>query len=241
MEIFRIPIQNITFAEILYGINEALQQKKQLRITYLNIHVMNQIYENKELFEAILKFEIKYLDGFGLSLLGGLSDHKPFKRFTGADFIEPLLKFAEEKKLSIGILAGKPFVSARLKKILYEKHPTLKISFISHGYRVDEVRFIKKIETRKTDILLLGLGTPLQEKWIIKNSVRLKNISVFWSVGALFDFYTGTSRRGPDFLTQHGFEWLCRLIDEPIRLSNRYLLGNPKFYLRVFLETMLKF
>jgi hypothetical protein len=31
-------------------------------------------------------------------------------------------------------------------------------------------------------------------------------------------------------MTEHGFEWLCRLATEPRKLWRRYLIGNPQFF-----------
>jgi N-acetylglucosaminyldiphosphoundecaprenol N-acetyl-beta-D-mannosaminyltransferase len=36
-------------------------------------------------------------------------------------------------------------------------------------------------------------------------------------------------------MTEHGLEWICRLIVEPRKLWRRYLVGNPRFIARVLL------
>ncbi len=42
-------------------------------------------------------------------------------------------------------------------------------------------------------------------------------------VGALFDYMAGELPRAPRWMTEHGLEWLGRLIQEPRRLWRRYL------------------
>jgi N-acetylglucosaminyldiphosphoundecaprenol N-acetyl-beta-D-mannosaminyltransferase len=59
------------------------------------------------------------------------------------------------------------------------------------------------------------------------------SVPLVMSVGALFDYLTGHITRGPRWLTDNGWEWLCRLWFEPRRLWRRYLLGNPIFAWRV--------
>ena len=56
--------------------------------------------------------------------------------------------------------------------------------------------------------------------------------------GAVFDYVSGGLRRGPRLLTDNGLEWLARLILEPRRLWQRYLLGNPLFLLRVLRQRL---
>jgi N-acetylglucosaminyldiphosphoundecaprenol N-acetyl-beta-D-mannosaminyltransferase len=34
-------------------------------------------------------------------------------------------------------------------------------------------------------------------------------------------------------MTDHGLEWVCRLVAEPRKLWRRYLIGNPAFLWRV--------
>jgi N-acetylglucosaminyldiphosphoundecaprenol N-acetyl-beta-D-mannosaminyltransferase len=73
---------------------------------------------------------------------------------------------------------------------------------------------------------------PLQEIWLTQNRQGL-DAGVALSGGAVFDYVSRRVRRGPRILTERGFEWLARLLNEPRRLWRRYLLGNPSFLLRV--------
>jgi UDP-N-acetyl-D-mannosaminuronic acid transferase (WecB/TagA/CpsF family) len=102
--------------------------------------------------------------------------------------------------------------------------------FQKNGSENDAV--IEDINAKAPDILYLGFGSPAQEKWIADNMCRV-NARVFLPLGAGLDYYTGSKRRGPRWLTHHGAEWICRLILEPKRLWRRYLLGNPLFFLRI--------
>ena len=54
--------------------------------------------------------------------------------------------------------------------------------------------------------------------------------------GAAFDYISGELRRAPRWMTDHGLEWLGRLLIEPRRLFQRYVLGNPLFMLRVLAQ-----
>ncbi len=91
---------------------------------------------------------------------------------------------------------------------------------------------IEMVNRSGASVLLVGFGMPLQEIWITRHRAELKPLIVF-SVGALFDYAAGNVVRGPRWLTQHGFEWMTRLVIEPRRLWRRYLLGLPEFGLLV--------
>ncbi len=73
---------------------------------------------------------------------------------------------------------------------------------------------------------------PLQEQWLRANWDRL-DVRVALPAGAMLDFVSGATPRGPQWLTDNGFEWLTRLVIEPRRLWRRYLIGNPLFLWRI--------
>ncbi len=48
-------------------------------------------------------------------------------------------------------------------------------------------------------------------------------------VGAAFDYLAGNIKRAPKWMQKCSLEWLYRLIQDPVRLFNRYLYTNTKF------------
>lgn len=64
---------------------------------------------------------------------------------------------------------------------------------------------------------------------------RLK-APVMIGVGAVFDLYTGRTRRAPVWMQRSGLEWLYRLANDPRRLWRRYLTNNPRFIWNILLR-----
>jgi hypothetical protein len=108
-----------------------------------------------------------------------------------------------------------------------------------HGYfqigTEHSERVVEHIAEQKPDVLLVGMGTPLQELWVDHYFDRL-DARVVWTVGALFDYVSGRVQRAPHWMADHGLEWIFRLALEPRRMWRRYLLGNPVFLWRVLNE-----
>ena len=82
------------------------------------------------------------------------------------------------------------------------------------------------------DLLIVGFGMPLQERWIEANWPALST-RIALPVGAAIDYLAHETPRAPSWMTNHGLEWLGRLLIEPRRLWRRYLIGNPLFVARV--------
>ena len=96
----------------------------------------------------------------------------------------------------------------------------------------DEQRAIDMINASGAQIVLIGMGVPLQENWIARNRHRI-DAAVVIGVGGLFDYYSGRIPRAPLLIRKTGFEWAWRLAMEPRRLARRYLLGNIEVLARL--------
>ena len=69
---------------------------------------------------------------------------------------------------------------------------------------------VDMINAAKPDVLLVGMGNPLQEKWIHRHLSEIA-VPVCMGVGGLFDYWAGNVSRSPGWLRGLGHEWLWRL------------------------------
>ncbi|WP_323366562.1 WecB/TagA/CpsF family glycosyltransferase [Leptothoe sp. PORK10 BA2] len=93
---------------------------------------------------------------------------------------------------------------------------------------------IERIQASSANVLVVGVGAPKQEKWIVKHRHALTNIKTFLAVGAAIDFEAEHKPRSPEFVTELGLEWLYRTLSEPKRLWKRYLIEDMPFFGLVF-------
>ena len=103
-----------------------------------------------------------------------------------------------------------------------------------HGYVQDpaaSAEVIADINEKRPHMLLVGMGNPLQERWIDRYQSELK-VPLAIAVGGLFDYWSGELERAPAWVRGLGYEWLHLLIRQPHK-ARRYLLGNPQFLLRL--------
>jgi exopolysaccharide biosynthesis WecB/TagA/CpsF family protein len=95
-------------------------------------------------------------------------------------------------------------------------------------------KIVEHIRKSSANVLVVGVGAPKQEKWIVKYRDQLPNIKTFLAVGAAIDFEAGHKPRSPEFVTELGLEWLYRTMSEPKRLWKRYLIEDMPFFGLVF-------
>jgi alpha-1,3-mannosyltransferase len=104
----------------------------------------------------------------------------------------------------------------------------------SHGYLTpqDADGIVGEIRRSQADVLLVAMGNPEQELWLMER-LDQTGCQLGFGVGALFDFMAGAVPRAPGWMQTARLEWLYRMVHEPRRLWRRYLVGMPMFLLRV--------
>lgn len=104
----------------------------------------------------------------------------------------------------------------------------------SYGFEKDEKEckeLVKIVNESGANVLLVGVGAPKQEKWIMKYRNNMPKVDIFMALGATIDFEAGTLKRAPLIWQKCGMEWLYRVIKEPKRLFKRYFVDDMQFFL----------
>ena len=97
---------------------------------------------------------------------------------------------------------------------------------------------VEQVNDKIPDVLFVGMTAPKQEKWAYQNFDKL-NVGHICCIGAVFDFYAGTSKRAPKWMIEIGLEWFYRLLSNPRRMWRRYLIGNVQFIATIIREKVL--
>jgi exopolysaccharide biosynthesis WecB/TagA/CpsF family protein len=87
------------------------------------------------------------------------------------------------------------------------------------------------INAAKTTCLIVGLGAPKQEIWIVRHQHLMPDVKVYMGVGATIDYEAQAVRRAPRWMTQNGLEWVYRMATEPRRYWRRYTRTLEFFWL----------
>jgi exopolysaccharide biosynthesis WecB/TagA/CpsF family protein len=132
------------------------------------------------------------------------------------------------------MLGGEEGIAKSAIANMKKRFPTLRIAGTHNGFfdKSNCADVIADINHSQADIVLVGMGQPLQEQWVAEYRDQLET-PVVMAVGGLFDFYAEKVSRAPLWLRELGMEWTWRLIQEPGRMWKRYIIGNPLFLLRI--------
>lgn len=236
-----VSINKLSVDQVIDHISHTVTRGNKAIIAYVNVHAINLAQDHSWFRDFLNNAELTYCDGFGLKWGARFLGWDISERFTPPDWFPRLAQQCAQKGYSLYFLGAQPGIADQAGNQLVETHPDIKIVGVQHGY-FDKTRhhpeneaIIKDINQSQADILVVGFGMPLQERWINENWDRIDS-KVVLTVGALFDYLTDNIPRAPQWMTEHGFEWLGRLIYEPGRLWRRYLIGNPRFITNIIRE-----
>lgn len=224
--------------ELVSWIATAAAARRKAVVTYVNVHAMNLAHDDPWFRDFLERADVTFCDGFGVALGARMLGQDIPHRNTPPDWIDQLCDTCVAEGLSLYFLGAAEGVAERARSELERRHPGLNIAGVHHGYfdkragSLGCTRVIEHINACRADILVVGFGMPMQERWVSENIERL-DVAVAMPVGAMLDYVAGNVPRAPRWLTDRGLEWLARLAIEPRRLWRRYLIGNPRFLLRV--------
>jgi len=241
VDVLGVHVDQVGLGDVLAMIHNAIALDQRALITHVNVRGMQIALENEWFREFLNDATLVYCDGMGVKLGARLLGLHIPERLTLADWVWQLAELAEVNGFSLYLLGNPPGVAGEAAAHLKSRFSKLYISGVYHGYfdksqgSVENEAVLNRINAEAPDILLVGFGMPIQEKWLQENWERL-DVNIAITVGALFEYIAGNLKRGPDWMTQNYMEWLFRLVSSPRRYGKRYLLDNPLFFYRILRE-----
>lgn len=243
INILGVQVHPLTVDQLHEELAQLIETDSHAEVLHVNVHGMNLSADNPWLRDYLNQAEIVFCDGAGI-ILGAriLGQHIP-ERITYADWMWQLAEFAAARGYSFYFLGAKPGIAQTAADRMIAHFPELKIAGVRDGYfnkdngHPDNEAVLADINAARPNILVVGMGMPMQERWLLDNWSRI-DANIALTGGAVFDYISGDLKRAPTWMTDNGLEWLGRLLIEPRRLWQRYIVGNPVFLARVIRERL---
>ena len=165
----------------------------------------------------------------------------PKERIAGWDLFEFEMERLNKAGGTCFFMGSSEKVLALIRRRAADVYPNITVKTYSPPYKpefseADNKAIIDAINECRPDLLWIGMTAPKQEKWVYSHWDELEIRCHCGTIGAVFDFFAGTSRRAPLWWQRHSLEWLYRLLKEPRRMWRRYIIGNALFIWNVCRE-----
>lgn len=243
-----VRVHPVTMSETLDAIDSRRRSKSTtstsetapLQICFVNPDCVNIARRNPAYRRVLNQAELVVPDGIGMRIAGKILGKAFRQNVNGTDLFPRLCERLATDGGRLFLLGGRPGVAMQVAAWVGHHYPGVEIAGVHHGYfnHDDQDALIENIQASCADVLLVAMGAPQQDLWIQTHAQRT-GVKVAMGVGGLFDFYANRIPRAPQWLREIGLEWTFRLCQEPHRLWRRYLIGNFRFLIAVFLQRWL--
>lgn len=222
---FGTTVRGRSCQDWLNDIQQSLDRgERQQLFGHHNLHSIYLMHRSPDVAQFYQRCNDCYIDGVPVGWLFAAKqrDRSAGQRFSLMDHFEDLLQCAQDRAWRLYYLGSTEAVCAAANQFVRSRYPDLDIHF-QHGYCSDSHDIVDRINSFKPHLLLVGMGMPRQEQWLLQHLATL-DVGVATQAGGTLDYIVGGQARPPQWLSRLGFAWLYRLLRDPRRLWHRYLV-----------------
>jgi N-acetylglucosaminyldiphosphoundecaprenol N-acetyl-beta-D-mannosaminyltransferase len=234
IQLLGVRFDNLTTTEAADRIEEFIRDGRPRRILARNAGIRVLEDQDPGLQQLYQASDLVTVDGMAFVYLGKLLS-RPFKEMTGGPALwYETLRRAALKGYGVFLLGATEATLQRARDRLGMEYPGLHIVGCHHGYFCsdEEEKIVQDIQRLQPHILMVGMSSPMKEKFLERNLSRL-GVPACIGVGGAIDLFAGDSRLAPTWMRKLCLEWLYRAYQEPRRLATRYLVSNARFLMLV--------
>ncbi|GLU52710.1 acetyl-mannosamine transferase [Dyadobacter frigoris] len=230
IDILNIKIQSIPLSELLSNLQSGI-------LFTPNVDHIVKLQKDREFYEAYKEADWIICDSKILNHAAKFLGMEFSEVIPGSSFLPAYyLHHKENKNTKVFLLGAREGVAVNAMKKINDKvgwNMVVGAHSPSFGFENNDnecAEIIDIINKSNSNVLVVGVGAPKQEKWIIKYRSQLSNVKLFMALGATIDFEAGNIKRAPAIYQRLNIEWFYRLIKEPKRLWRRYLIEDTPFF-----------
>jgi N-acetylglucosaminyldiphosphoundecaprenol N-acetyl-beta-D-mannosaminyltransferase len=204
-------------------------------VFFCNVHMLMLAQDDPALATAMDNTDWVFADSAPVAWLQRRISGKYAKVIPGYKIMLAICDRAAKTGEKVGFLGSTPEVMKQLVNKLSARFEGLSVEYqycppFMQGELVSTQEELQVLLKWDIDWLFVGLGCPKQEKWIATYKKKL-DCHVL-GVGAAFDWLSGSIKKPPDWMERFGLAWVYRLLKNPSKMWNRYLIYNTKFLIK---------
>lgn len=233
----------LTMDELCEVVSDSTNLGKCTIIANHNLHSIYLFHNDPQMRNFYREAQKIHIDSMPLVYLARIFGY-PIRRehrVTYLDWIGPLMAESARQKWRVFYLGGQPGVAAEAAQRLRLSLPELQLKTHDGYFKKagqENTDILEMIRCFRPNVLMVGMGMPLQEHWILDNLAQI-DADIILTAGACFDYIAGTIATPPRWMGRVGLEWLFRLISDPRRLWRRYL-WEPWYVLGLVLKQLFR-
>jgi N-acetylglucosaminyldiphosphoundecaprenol N-acetyl-beta-D-mannosaminyltransferase len=225
------PLARVRMDELLELVERAVAERAHLRLALVDAAQLAWMRRSVEVALQVTSCELCCADGQTLLWLSRLLGRAVPERITGPDLVARLLPRAGESGWRLAVLVGRAErLEPTLAAIRRLAPGATAFGLVHPGERAGELPLVERILSFRPDLLLTGLPTPMEERFLFAHRATLARVPFVAGLGGSFDFLSGAARRAPVWMQRAGLEWLHRFLQEPRKKLRSEVVLPLSFY-----------
>lgn len=185
--------------------------------------------KNPAFLAALNGADLSMPDGIGVVYAAKILGRPLKGRVPGIDFADQLMDRMAQTGGRVFLLGSKPGHAELAAQDLQKRHPGLVICGTHDGYFKEDGPVVEQVRQAQPDLVVVGLGAPKQELWMVNNGPAT-GAKLMVGLGGALDVFAGKVDRAPAGWQRLGLEWLYRLLHDPKRIKRMIKLPLILWY-----------
>jgi N-acetylglucosaminyldiphosphoundecaprenol N-acetyl-beta-D-mannosaminyltransferase len=219
VDILGVRVRPLSLTQTVDAVEESIRRNERTYGVFINVYNVIEARRDAAYRQTLNEADFPMPDGIPLVWASrALGDPLP-GRVCGPDFLVEMNKRAAEKGYTVYIVCGGDRKAERTAAAFQALHPDIKIVGAwtppwgpIEGKNNEYI--LGELARTQPDILWVGLGAPLQERWVWTNRERIE-ARFTGAVGGAFDYHIGMRKRAPRWMQHRGLEFWYRISQDP--------------------------
>lgn len=241
VNILGVRVRRWNLAQTVDSVDESIRRKERRYGVFINVYNVIESRRDEQYRQALNEADFPMPDGIPLVWASRLLGQPVGSRVCGPDFLVAMNARAAEKGYSVYIMCGGDKKAERTAAVFQATHPNLKVvgawtpPMGPIEGKLNEF-ILGEIARTQPDIFWVGLGAPLQERWVWTNRQKIQ-ARFTGAVGGAFDYHIGMRKRAPRWMQHRGLEFWYRISQDPSLIwKKRHYQDIHMFMLPVMLQ-----
>lgn len=233
--IWNYPVFKGDLHEIKY------QNQQHFLINTISPNSYGLAVKNPTVKKALQQSDVLILDGLYFGWAALFKQGIRINRIAGWDAFVFFSQELNKNKGKVFFLGSTQETLLKIKERYNTEYPNVEVGFYSPPFKQvfsneDNLQMHHQVNAFKADIVFVGMTAPKQELWSYQNRKDLE-VHLICSIGNVFDWYAGNSKRPGIFWQKIGMEWLVRIFLRP-EVFRRNIGNQLLFFWHLALETL---
>jgi N-acetylglucosaminyldiphosphoundecaprenol N-acetyl-beta-D-mannosaminyltransferase len=218
-DVFGMKVSNYCLGEIEQLFDDTIHSSSNIVLYGYSFGLIPLFKKFPDLYQQINSFDILACDGTQFHWFCSLYGYKIKTVMSIPDITNYTLDYANNRSLKVLLFGAREEINILAKEKLAIKYPYVYFLEGINGYfnESDENKIITRIRELSPDILLVGISSPIKERFVYLHRNSL-NARIIIPCGGMIDVYSGLVKQTPRRIKKIGLASLYRVLQEPRRL-----------------------